>query len=81
MYGHSNLPPGCRISDIPGNRPIDEWGDQVADLIDEEAWNEMVERTYIGQQLESLEEEYGIEDDPEYVAQQINERYRQLKEA
>lgn len=80
MYGYSNLPPGCSVSDIPGNRAIDEWGEQVAELIDEEAWNEMVERTWIGRKLESLEEEYGLEDDPEYVAGMINDLYVKLKE-
>jgi hypothetical protein len=33
--GNSNLPPGCRVSDIPGNRPEDaEW-----EIIYDNFWN------------------------------------------
>jgi hypothetical protein len=29
----SNLPPGCRISDIPGNRPGDDEAEAIGDAI------------------------------------------------
>lgn len=29
-----NLPPGCNVSDIPGNRPDDEWAEELAEKID-----------------------------------------------
>jgi len=29
--GNSNLPPGCRISDIPGNRPEDEYWESIVE--------------------------------------------------
>lgn len=33
--GGSNLPPGCRVSDIPGNRPEDvEWEDIMLNFFD-----------------------------------------------
>jgi hypothetical protein len=38
-----DLPPGCRISDIPGNSPEDQrmeaWYDTLADILVEAGWN------------------------------------------
>lgn len=30
---HSNLPPGCSVNDIPGNRPIDSIREQMEEKV------------------------------------------------
>ena len=34
-----NLPPGCRVSDIPGNRPQDEQWERLSQRFLEDYWN------------------------------------------
>lgn len=51
--GNSNLPPGCRVSDIPGNRPEDEAWERIYDKF----WDkERLTTTHIGIQI--TEKEY-----------------------
>lgn len=35
MMGGFNLPPGCSVSDIPGNRPEELEAEAFADMVDE----------------------------------------------
>lgn len=39
FYQHSNLPPGCSVWDIPGNRPIDVAYEEAMNKLDEQ-WRE-----------------------------------------
>lgn len=51
--GNSNLPPGVRVSDIPGNRPEDEAWERIYDKF----WDkERLTTTHIGTQI--TEKEY-----------------------
>jgi len=51
-----NLPPGCRESDIPGNRPIDAAWDNWYDRHIDDCWEKFLEKNDDGE--ETLRNKY-----------------------
>lgn len=58
MNGGSNLPPGCRESDIPGNRPEDVVFDRWWDKIDT-YWKDYLDDEVLDEDVVELKEKYG----------------------
>lgn len=78
--GYSNLPPGCRVSDLPGNRPEDDWSDAFWDALDGTVSSAADKDRRFYDRVEEASQDYSpLEDDPEYAAQRVSERL--LKDA
>ena len=81
MVGY-NLPPGCRVSDIPGNNPIDKLWDEYWDSdIPEQIWCKMMKiNKFLGSDLYKMyeiENEYKLKIDQDfntrYTLQEVND--------
>ena len=72
---YSNLPPGCRVSDIPGNRPEDEWGELVWDSLDGTVLTACDKDRAFELKVEDDINDYSADEDPEYVAQCVSSRH------
>lgn len=78
MNTYSNLPPGCRVSDLPGNSRYDDWYEDVWINIDDDVLEAMDESDHICNRMKGIIDRYDPEYDPEYVAQTVSEKYHEL---
>lgn len=58
-----NLPPGCSVSDIPGNRSIDVWYDNFCDKCPEKDCPVDYEYGICPHNIDAAYEERGFEED------------------
>lgn len=73
-------PTGFNFDDVPGDRPIDNWCDDVYDQLDDDAYQAIEDGTWIGNRLKNRLDETSSTDDAGSVAQVLNELYHSLKE-
>lgn len=66
--GYSNLPPGVKESDIPGNRPEDNWNETVWNLLDEDILAACDKDESFELKIEDDIDDYSTDNGPEYVA-------------
>lgn len=69
-----NLPPGCDVSDIPGNRPKDiKWQKFIEDS--GEGW--ALYEEYYGEEPETYTQVYEAMDEDEEFKDMVNERFKE----
>ena len=86
MRGYSNLPPGCSVTDIPGNRPEDEAFERWAERVYESLGEDITEAIDSDMPLSrAVEEEFFTDVDfvnvlPETQAEKIEEYVDEWRE-
>lgn len=75
----SNYPPGMNERDIPGNRPEDDWFDEVWNNMEEE----VIDAANVDKHFRDVVDEdinsYSSSDDcPSYVGQRVSSRYLEI---
>lgn len=72
---NDNLPPGCSVNGLPGNRPGDDWDELVWDHIHETIHSACEASRDFDEKISNDIDTYSTSDDPQYVAQCIEHRY------
>ena len=54
-----NLPPGCNVSDLPGNSPKDEEFEHFVEEISKQKWAKKFKKKHLNVMLEYMENEGG----------------------